>query len=73
MGRDVLNYRVQVLEYLIEGFLVTSGEIREGGYCYGWRCKCPEFERRLVKYGEGFCTHVALALYRAITNNTVYN
>jgi len=31
-----------------------------------WHCDCSEFERRLLKYREGFCEHVVLAIQRAI-------
>ena len=32
-----------------------------------WRCECADFERRLSRYGEGFCAHTAAALMRHLT------
>ena len=31
-----------------------------------WLCDSSEFERRLVRFGDGFCGHAALAIRRAI-------
>jgi hypothetical protein len=30
-----------------------------------WRRECEYFQRMLAKYCEGFCPHVALAVWRA--------
>ena len=27
-----------------------------------WRCECEYFEQMLMKHGEGFCPHVAVAI-----------
>jgi hypothetical protein len=47
-------------EYVIEGQCVTCTE----GDQRRWHCDCPEYERRLVKFGEGFCEHLVLAISR---------
>jgi hypothetical protein len=47
-------------EYLIEGETVAASPHHGGRRI--WRCTCQDFERRLVRYGEGFCEHVVLAI-----------
>jgi hypothetical protein len=49
-------------EYWIEGERVTCTQGNHGPRV--WRCGCLEFEQRLLKYGEGFCQHVAVVLLR---------
>lgn len=31
-----------------------------------WRCNCEDFQRRVAALGEGFCSHTARAIMRAI-------
>jgi predicted nucleic acid-binding Zn finger protein len=52
-------------EYLIHGHRVTQDNQRR------WHCKCQDFERRVVRYGERFCEHVALAIERAIEEGRI--
>jgi hypothetical protein len=30
-----------------------------------WRCECEYFQRTLTQYNQGFCPHVAVAIWRA--------
>ena len=30
-----------------------------------WRCECEYFQRMFTTHGQGFCTHVAVAMERA--------
>jgi predicted nucleic acid-binding Zn finger protein len=58
-------------KYTIDGYLVTRDEMRDGCYARIWLCQCRDFDRRLVKFGQGFCAHVALALHQAGTSEAV--
>jgi hypothetical protein len=53
--------------------LVEGQEVR----CYQseghrlWRCECVAFQRRLEQYGEGFCTHTAVAIMRSLEDRSI--
>jgi len=53
-----------MLEYVIDGHRVTYSQDDLGRRV--WHCTCSDYERRLVRYGEGFCEHLVLAIERAI-------
>jgi hypothetical protein len=36
-----------------------------------WRCGCAAFQRRLKRFGQGFCPHTALAIGRCITDGSI--
>jgi len=36
-----------------------------------WWCGCAAFQRRLVKFGEGFCAHTAVAIERYIADGPI--
>ena len=54
-------------------FDVEGEEIR----CYEldgdrlWRCECAAFQRRLERFGQGFCAHTAVAIERCITDGSI--
>ena len=47
-------------DYVVEGQRVTYTEVDQRR----WHCDCPESNRQLVKYGEGFCEHLVPAISR---------
>ena len=36
-----------------------------------WRCECPDFQRRLSQFGEGFCAHTAVAIMRLTEEGSI--
>jgi hypothetical protein len=52
-------------DYLIKGHSVARDDQR----C--WHCDCSDYERRLVKYGEGFCEHLMLAIEHSIEERRI--
>jgi hypothetical protein len=35
-----------------------------------WRCECDHFQRMLTKHGEGFCPHIAAAMWQTFQNTS---
>jgi hypothetical protein len=52
----------------IEGQEVRCYELDEHRL---WRCECPAFQRRLGKFGQGFCAHIAVAMERCIQDGSI--
>ncbi len=52
-----------MLEYTIEGQRVVCG--LDDQRRRTWHCDCDDYGRRLAEHGEGFCPHVAEAIFRA--------
>ena len=44
-------------EYLIASHRIIRTQEDQGHR--RWHCDCPDFDRRLVSYGEGFCEQLA--------------
>ena len=57
-----------VLRTLIEGQEVRCYQ-SEGERL--WRCECAAFQRRLERYGEGFCAHTAVAIMRCTEDGSI--
>jgi hypothetical protein len=36
-----------------------------------WRCRCALFQRRLERFGQGFCAHTAVAIERCFTDGSI--
>jgi hypothetical protein len=45
-------------EFRVDNYRVTCTDDPLGDRV--WRCECPEYGRRLRKYGEGFCAHLVV-------------
>ncbi len=57
----------------VRTFDIAGQEVR----CYQseghplWRCECPAFQRRLSRFGEGFCAHTAVAIMRSTEDGSI--
>jgi hypothetical protein len=58
------SYSAAVAKYFIEDQAVLCNLNQEDGR--EWTCNCVEFERRCLKFGHGFCVHIAVAIGIAI-------
>jgi hypothetical protein len=58
----------RVRTFDIEGQEVRCHEL--DGHRF-WRSECAAFQKRLEKFGEGFCAHLAIAIDRSITDGSL--
>ena len=55
---------------VVRTYLIEGQEVRcyEDGAHRLWRCECAAFQKRLGKFGEGFCAHTAVAIMQHAGN-----
>jgi hypothetical protein len=61
------KYSAVVATYRIDGQVVRYRQTQAGDP--EWRCDCGEFKRRHLKFGKGFCMHIAVGI--AFANDAV--
>lgn len=58
----------RVLSFNIEGQKV---QCFQSGQDRLWSCECEYFQRMLTRHSEGFCPHVAVAIWRAAEQGVI--
>ena len=62
------HYPRVMLEFTVKRHRVTCTQ-DDLGYRM-WHCDCREYERRLLRFGEGFCVHLVQAILRLIEDDS---
>ena len=62
------HYPRAMLEFTVKRHRVTCTQDDLGHRV--WHCDCREYERRLLRFGEGFCVHLVQAILRLIEDDS---
>jgi hypothetical protein len=57
-----------MLGITVEGHCVTCTQNMLGHRV--WHCDCREYDRRLLRYGEGFCAHLVVVIQGLIEDDS---
>lgn len=62
------HYPRAMLEFTVKRHRVTCTHDDLGHQV--WYCDCREYERRLLRFGEGFCAHLVQAILSLIEDDS---
>jgi len=66
--RPAAHYPQAMLEITVKRHRVTC--THDGLGHRVWHCDCREYERRLLRFGEGYCAHLVQTILRLIEDDS---